>query len=186
MRQSLQKINLIGLFSSFVFVSTSIKLFIPIPGGYTLLNFGHAACLLASLLLGSAEGAAAAAFGSTLFDLFNPLFLTFAPFTFFSKFLLAYVCGKIYESKNMVKSLTAKIILSSSISSAVYIFLHILKIFVYNYYFLKISFAATLFIVFKSIIVSIIKVFFTIFLVVFIMKKLEKLNWVKKFGTTSQ
>lgn len=186
MRQSLQKVILIGLFSSLVFVSTSIKLFIPMSGGYTLLNFGHIACLLASLLLGAARGALASAFGATLCDLFNPLFLSSAPFTFFSKFLLSYICGKIYENKNIAKSLTTKVILSSSISSVFYILLHVLKIFVYNYYFLKISFAAALFIVFKSIVFSIIKVFFTIFLVVFIIKKLEKLNWVKKFTTTHQ
>ena len=185
MRQSLQKIILIGLFSSLVFVSTLVKLFIPIPGGYTLLNFGHVSCLLAGLLLGAEKGAISAAFGSTLFDFFSPLSFSSAPFTFISKFLLAYICGKIYENKNIAKSLNIRIILSSSISSAIYIFLHVLKIFIYNYYFLKISFYASIFIIFKSIILSVIKVFFTIFLVVFVMKKLEKLDLVKKFETTS-
>ena len=185
MRQSLQNIILIGLFSSLVFVSTLLKVFIPIPGGCTLLNFGHVSCLLAGLLLGAEKGALAAAFGSTLFEFFSPLSFSSAPFTFFSKFLLAHICGKIYENKNVAKNLTIRVIFSSSISSAVYIFLHILKVFIYNYYFLKISFYASIFIVFKSIVFSIIKVFFTIFLVVFVMKKLEKLNLVKKFEATS-
>ena len=184
MRQSLQKIILIGLFSSLVFVSTSIRLFIPIPDGYTLINFGHVSCLLASFFLGATRGAIAAAFGSTLFDLFNPLFLSSAPLTFFSKFLLAFICGKIYENKNITKSLTKKVILSSSVSSVVYIVLHILKIFIYNYYFLKISFDASLFIVFKSVVFSIIKAFFTIFLVVFIMKKIEELSLIIRLKAT--
>ena len=90
MRQSLHRIILIGLFSSLVFVTTYMKFVIPIPGGYTMIHLGHASCLLAGLLLNPTDGALSSALGSTLFDLFDPLFFTSAPFTFLFKFVLAF------------------------------------------------------------------------------------------------
>ena len=182
MRQSLYRIVLIGLFSSLVFVTTSIKFVIPIPGGYTMAHLGHVSCLLAGMLLPSTYGAISAALGSSLFDLFSPLFLTSTPFTFLFKFILAFTCGKIYRIKKVGMSFKLRVVLASLVSSLIYLVLHILKLIVYNFYFLNVELYAVGILVLKSVAVSLLKDVVTFFLVTFIMEKIRKLNLFTKLN----
>jgi len=94
---TVQKMCLIGLMAAMVYVSSAF-LQIPIPTaiGNTRLHMGNVMCLLSGLLLGPMGGGLAAGIGSMFFDLTNPLFISSAPFTFVFKFLMAWLCGKIY------------------------------------------------------------------------------------------
>ena len=190
MRQTLQKIIFIGLFSSLVFTTTSIKVLIPLPGGHTMMHLGHVTCLISGLLLGPMLGGFAAAVGSALFDLFNPLFLTSAPFTFLFKFLLAFSSGLIYSSKApAANKLVLRIVFASSVGSLLYLILHLAKLFIFNFYLLNVSFQITILIILKSLFLNLIKDILSVLLVVFIMLKLKQhkiiVNNVTLFSSTS-
>ena len=88
----------IGLMAALVFASSYISINIPTVLGVSRIHFGNAFCLLSGLLLGGLPGGIAAGFGSCLFDLTNPLYISSAPFTLVFKFALAFVCGAISHS----------------------------------------------------------------------------------------
>ena len=179
MRQTLQKIIFTGLFSAIVFTTTSIKVIIPLPGSYTMVHLGHVTCLLVGLLLGPVGGGLSAAIGSALFDLFNPLFFTSAPITFVFKFLLAFSSGTIYGLQAFDNKFVFKIIFASSVGSLLYLVLHLIKLFVFNFYILKISLEITFVTVFKSLFLNLVKDIFSILLVVFIMLKLKRYKFIE-------
>lgn len=179
MRQTLQKIIFMGLFSALVFTTTSIKVIIPLPGSYTMMHLGHVTCILAGLLLDPLAGGFAAAIGSALFDIFNPLFFYSAPLTFVFKFLLAFLSGIIYSSRTFDNKFVIKIIFSSSIGSLLYLILHLIKLFMFSLYFLKMSLEITLLTVFKSLFLNLVKDVFSILIVAFIMLKLKGYELIK-------
>ena len=95
---SVREITLVGLMAAMVYV-TSAFLQIPIPTviGNTRIHMGNVMCLLSGLLLGPLWGGLAAGIGSVFFDLTNPAYIASAPFTFVFKFLMAWVCGILYQ-----------------------------------------------------------------------------------------
>ena len=95
---TIKKITLIGVMAALVFVASQIQIRIPLGGSETRIHIGNGFCLLCGLILGPVTGGLAAGFGSALFDLFNPVYLPSAPFTFAFKFLMAFICGKIAYS----------------------------------------------------------------------------------------
>lgn len=93
-------ISVLGLFSAFVFISSMISFPIPVGiGDPTRIHLGNTFCLLSGLILGPVGGLAAG-IGSAFYDLTNPLYIETAPFTFISKFAMAFVCSKIAYMNN--------------------------------------------------------------------------------------
>lgn len=175
MKQSLKKITLIGLFSALVFVGTMIKIDISLAFSNTMVHLGNAVCIICGIFLGPIYGGIAAGFGSFLFDVFSPIFITSAPFSFVFKFCLAFVSAKIYNNLNKFEFLP-RFLSSATLGCFAYIFLHISKVFIYNICFLKLSLNTVFIIVIKNLFVSLINTFVSIFISFFLVKNLRNVG----------
>ncbi|MFI3226757.1 MAG: ECF transporter S component [Clostridia bacterium] len=95
---SVKTISLVGVMAAMIFVATAfIHIPIPSPTGMTMIKTGNILCLLAGLLLGKVNGGFAAGLGSMFYDLTNPLYISSAPTTFINFFLMAFICGLLFE-----------------------------------------------------------------------------------------
>ena len=130
---TVRQMALVGIMAAMVYV-TSAYIQIPIPTaiGNTRLHVGNVMCLLSGLLLGPVLGGLAAGFGSMLFDLLNPAYITSAPFTFIFKFLMAWVCAKIAFSGNRQAKNHGWNIAACVIGALTYVALYMLKTFIYQ------------------------------------------------------
>ncbi len=90
---------LAALMAAMIFVATYfLKIPISTPAGTTMLKVSNILVLLAGMLFGGVYGGLAAAIGSALYDLLDPVYITSAPFTFVFFFIMAFVCGTISNS----------------------------------------------------------------------------------------
>lgn len=102
-----QKLVLTGVFAALSYVIfTFLQFKIPLPGGdATSIHLGNAVCVLGALILGGFYGGIGGAIGMTIGDLFDPVYVIYAPKTFVLKLcigliagLIAHRMGKITES----------------------------------------------------------------------------------------
>lgn len=71
-----------------------LQIRITLPGGdATSFHLGNAVCVLAALLLGGVYGGIAGAIGMTIGDLFDPVYVIYAPKTFLLKFCIGLITG---------------------------------------------------------------------------------------------
>lgn len=103
------KVALTGLFAAMSYVVfTFLQFKITLPGGdATSIHLGNAVCVLGALLLGGVYGGLGGAIGMTIGDLFDPVYVVYAPKTFILKLgiglitgLLAHGVGKINQSRD--------------------------------------------------------------------------------------
>ncbi len=89
------KIALTGLIAALSYVVfTFLQIKITLPGGdATSIHLGNAVCVLGALLLGGPLGGLGGAIGMTIGDLFDPVYITYAPKTFFLKFCIGLITG---------------------------------------------------------------------------------------------
>ena len=84
--------GLIAALSYVVFTFLQIK--IPMPGGdATSIHLGNAVCVLGALLLGGVYGGIGGALGMTIGDLFDPVYVVYAPKTFVLKLCIGLITG---------------------------------------------------------------------------------------------
>lgn len=109
------KIALTGLFAALSYVVfTFLQFKIQLPGGdATSIHLGNAVCVLGALLIGGFYGGLGGAIGMTIGDLFDPVYVFYAPKTFILKFciglitgLVAHHIGHINETRDSKKVLT--------------------------------------------------------------------------------
>ena len=92
-------------------VFTFLQIKITLPGGdATSIHLGNAVCVLGALLLGGVLGGLGGAFGMTIGDLLDPVYIIYAPKTFILKFciglitgIIAHRCGKITKTNDRKK-----------------------------------------------------------------------------------
>ena len=86
--EKLLKIVFTGIFAALSYVVfTFLQIKIPLPGGdATSIHLGNAVCVLGALLLGGA-------IGMTIGDLFDPVYVVYAPKTFILKFCIGLITG---------------------------------------------------------------------------------------------
>lgn len=83
---------LLAALSYVVFTFLQIK--IPLPGGdATSIHLGNAVCVLGALLLGGTYGGIGGALGMTIGDLFDPIYIVYAPKTFILKLCIGLITG---------------------------------------------------------------------------------------------
>lgn len=107
-KESLQKIALTGVFAALSYVVfTFLQIKIPLGNDATSIHLGNAVCVLGALILGGVYGGLGGAIGMTIGDLFDPIYVVYAPKTFILKFciglitgLIAHKIGKITETNN--------------------------------------------------------------------------------------
>lgn len=121
--QHLIKIALTGLMAALSYVVfTFLQIKIPLPGGdATSIHLGNAVCVLGALILGGVYGGLGGAIGMTIGDLFDPVYVIYAPKTFLLKFciglitgIVAHKLGKITQETNHQKVLKWVILAAAS------------------------------------------------------------------------
>lgn len=93
----IQKIVFTGVIAALSYVVfTFLQIKITLPGGdATSIHLGNAVCVLGALLLGGAYGGLGGAVGMTIGDLFDPIYVVYAPKTFILKFCIGVITGLI-------------------------------------------------------------------------------------------
>ncbi len=108
------KIVMTGLFAALSYVVfTFFQIKITLPGGdATSIHLGNAVCVLGALVLGGLYGGLGGAIGMTIGDLFDPVYILYAPKTFILKLCIglitgfvAHKLGKINEQRDNAKVL---------------------------------------------------------------------------------
>ena len=117
-RFTARKLAIVGLLSALVFVSSWMQ----IEVGPARFHLGNGFCALAGLSAG---------FGSMLFDLTNPAYISGCLITFVTKFVIGYLAGLIAHKG---KISTKKDILGTLAGSIAYIVLYMAKSFVEMYW----------------------------------------------------
>ncbi len=75
-------------------VFTFLQFKITLPGGdATSIHLGNAVCVLGALVLGGTWGGVGGALGMTIGDLFDPVYITYAPKTFILKLCIGLITG---------------------------------------------------------------------------------------------
>lgn len=75
-------------------VFTFLQIKITLPGGdATSFHLGNAVCVLGALLLGGVYGGVGGALGMTIGDLFDPVYIVYAPKTFILKLCIGLITG---------------------------------------------------------------------------------------------
>ncbi len=95
--QKAQKIAITGLMAALSYVVfTFLQIKIPLPGGdATSIHLGNAVCVLGALILGGFYGGLGGAIGMTIGDLLDPVYIVYAPKTFFLKLCIGLITGLI-------------------------------------------------------------------------------------------
>lgn len=93
--ERLQKLVMTGMFAALSYVVfTFLQIKITLPGGdATSVHLGNAVCVLGALVLGGTWGGLGGAIGMTIGDLFDPVYVVYAPKTFILKFCIGWITG---------------------------------------------------------------------------------------------
>lgn len=120
--EKLLKIVFTGIFAALSYVVfTFLQIRIPLPGGdATSIHLGNAVCVLGALLLGGMYGGLGGAIGMTIGDLFDPVYVVYAPKTFLLKLCIGLITGLIAHRIGHISTETdAKRVLRTAICAAV-------------------------------------------------------------------
>lgn len=127
-RRKLYSIIIVGLMAALVYVGNYLQIKIPNGALVTRIHLGNSMCLLAGLLFGRLKGGLASGIGAGLYDLFDPVFIVSAPYTFFSKFAMGFTAGHI--RKHGPANEKKAVIVGAIVGQLVYIVLYLLKTFI--------------------------------------------------------
>lgn len=91
----LYKVSLTGLFAALSYVVfTFLQIKITLPGGdATSIHLGNGVCVLGALIMGGFYGGLGGAIGMTIGDLFDPVYVLYAPKTFILKLCIGLIAG---------------------------------------------------------------------------------------------
>lgn len=97
-----------GVFAALSYVVfTFLQIKITLPGGdATSIHLGNAVCVLGALIMGGVYGGLGGAIGMTIGDLFDPVYIVYAPKTFVLKLCIGLITGLIAHRMGRINSLT--------------------------------------------------------------------------------
>lgn len=126
--RKLYSLVIVGLMAALVYAGNYLQIKIPNGTLVTRIHLGNSMCLLAGLLFGRLKGGLASGIGAALYDLFDPVYIVSAPYTFFSKFAMGFTAGHL--RKHGVTNEKTSVILGAVAGQLVYIVLYLLKTFI--------------------------------------------------------
>lgn len=121
-RKTLYRIIIVGLMAALVYAGNYLQIKIPNGVLVTRIHLGNSMCLLAGLLFGALNGGLASGIGAGLYDLFDPVYIVSAPYTFISKFAMGMTAGLLRTNNEKKRVITAAIV-----GQVTYIVLYLLK-----------------------------------------------------------
>lgn len=124
-RKTLYRIIIVGLMAALVYAGNYLQIKIPNGVLVTRIHLGNSMCLLAGLLFGALNGGLASGIGAGLYDLFDPVYIVSAPYTFISKFAMGMTAGLLRTNNEKKRVITAAIV-----GQVTYIVLYLLKTYV--------------------------------------------------------
>ncbi len=124
-RLTLYRVVSIGLMAALVYVGNFMEIRL---NNDARVHLGNSMCLLAGLLFGGVNGGLSSGIGGALYDLFNPAYVMSAPYTFFSKFSMGFVSGKL--NRNGMKNEFLKTLIAAVCGQITYIILYLGKSFI--------------------------------------------------------
>lgn len=109
-RENILKMVFTGVFAALSYVVfTFLQIKITLPGGdATSIHLGNAVCVLGALLLGGMYGGLGGAIGMTIGDLFDPIYVIYAPKTFILKLCIGLITGFVAHKMGKITLLTNK------------------------------------------------------------------------------
>ncbi len=123
-RKMLYRIITIGLMAALVYVGNYLQIKIPNGVLVTRIHLGNSMCLLAGLLFSSISGGLASGIGAGLYDLFDPVYIISAPYTFISKFAMGFTAGALRKKGKNEK---VSVLFAAIAGQLVYIVLYLIK-----------------------------------------------------------
>ena len=134
---STKKIVLTALLAALTVAGSAIRITIPVDiAGTTSFHLGNIMCALSGILLGPWYGAAAAALGSAIYDMMNPLYISEAWITFLTKGAYGLATGLVVHLGT--KPWTYAKAMAATITGAItYALLYLAKTFFYSGMLLK-------------------------------------------------
>ena len=124
-RQNLYRIVAVGLMAALVYIGNFMQIKF---ANDARVHLGNSMCLLAGLLFGGLNGGLASGIGGALYDLFDPVYITSAPFTFLSKFSMGFVAGKL--NRTGMKNEFVRALIAAICGQVTYIILYLGKNFI--------------------------------------------------------
>lgn len=116
--------------AALVFAASQLSIQIPTAIDGTRIHLGNVMCILSGLLLGGTLGGCAAGIGSMFFDLFNPLYISSAPFTLIFKFFIGFIAGKVAYGGGANGNSLKRNIVGAAGGTLIYIVLYLSKAFI--------------------------------------------------------
>ncbi len=120
----------VGLMAALCYVGNYLQIKIPNGVLITRVHLGNSMCLLAGILFGGPIGGLASGIGAALYDLFDPVYIISAPFTFLSKFAMGYVAGMIAKSAKRLANETVHMSVAAVLGQLTYIVLYLTKTYI--------------------------------------------------------
>ncbi len=120
----------VGLMAALCYVGNYLQIKIPNGVLITRVHLGNSMCLLAGLLFGGPVGGLASGLGAMLYDLFDPVYIVSAPFTFLSKFAMGYVVGTVAKTAKRLKNETVHLGMAAVLGQLTYIVLYLCKTYI--------------------------------------------------------
>ncbi len=124
-RQNLYRIVAVGLMAALVYIGNFMQIKF---ANDARVHLGNSMCLLAGLLFGGLNGGLASGIGGALYDLFDPVYIPSAPFTFLSKFSMGFVAGKL--NRTGMKNEFVRALIAAICGQVTYIILYLGKSFI--------------------------------------------------------
>lgn len=108
--EKIQKLVMTGVFAALSYVVfTFLQFKIPLPGGdATSIHLGNAVCVLGALILGGFYGGLGGSIGMTIGDLFDPVYILYAPKTFILKLCIGLITGLVAHRFGKITQSTDK------------------------------------------------------------------------------
>ena len=108
--EKIQKLVMTGVFAALSYVVfTFLQFKIMLPGGdATSIHLGNAVCVLGTLILGGFYGGLGGSLGMTIGDLFDPIYIVYAPKTFILKFCIGMITGMLAHRVGKITHSTDK------------------------------------------------------------------------------
>lgn len=132
-RLTTKKIVLTGLLAALTCVGSAIRITLPLDiAGTTSFHLGNILCALSGILLGPWLGGLAAGFGSALYDMFNPLYISECWLTFLTKFAYGLAAGFVIRCGQKQHWGYSKALIATIAGAAAYAAMYLAKSYFYS------------------------------------------------------